>query len=58
MVVQCRGKLIAGVTGILHAEVKRLIPQTNRIILDLTDLTQMDSMGLGTVCLLYTSRCV
>jgi anti-sigma B factor antagonist len=55
MVVQCRGKLIAGVAGTLHAEVRRLIPQTHRIILDLTDLTQMDSMGLGTIVSSYVS---
>ncbi len=55
MVVRCTGKLTAGVTGLLHAEIKRLIPQTRRIVLDLTDLAQMDSLGLGTVVSLYVS---
>ena len=54
-VVKCSGKLLAGGTSDLHAVVKRLIPRTNRIVLDLTDLTQMDSMGLGTVVSLYVS---
>jgi len=54
-VVKCTGKLTAGLTGILRAEVKRLIPQTKKIVLDLTDLTQMDSMGLGTIVSLYVS---
>jgi anti-anti-sigma factor len=54
-VVRCRGKLIAGVTDVLYIEVRQLIPDTKRIILDLTDLTHMDSMGLGTVVRLYVS---
>jgi anti-sigma B factor antagonist len=54
-VVQCTGKLTAGLTGILRDEVKRLIPQSKKIVLDLTLLTQMDSMGLGTIVGLYVS---
>ncbi len=54
-IVQCSGKLTAGSTGILHAEVKRLIPQSKRIVLDLTDVSYMDSMGLGTIVGLYGS---
>jgi len=54
-IVHCTGKLTAGVTGILRDEVKRLIPQSKKIVLDLTELTQMDSMGLGTIMGLYVS---
>lgn len=54
-IVRCTGKLTAGLTGILRDEVKRLIPQTKKIVLDLTELTQMDSMGLGTIVALYVS---
>ncbi len=54
-VVQCTGKLSAGVTGILHDEIKSLLPHTKRIVLDLTDLTYMDSSGLGTIVGLYVS---
>lgn len=54
-VVKCAGKLTAGLTGTLRDEVKRLIPQSKKIVLDLTDLTQMDSMGLGTIVGLYVS---
>jgi len=54
-VVHCTGKLTAGLTGILRDEVKRLIPQSKKIVLDLTDLTQMDSLGLGTIVGLYVS---
>lgn len=55
VVVRCRGKLVAGTTDLLHAEVSRLIPEAQRIVLDLTELTHMDSMGLGTVVRLYVS---
>jgi len=35
--------------------VKELIPQSRRIVLDLTDLSIMDSIGLGTLVRLYVS---
>jgi anti-anti-sigma factor len=54
-VVHCVGKLTAGHTGALRDEVKRLLPQSKKIVLDLTELVQMDSMGLGTVLGLYVS---
>jgi anti-sigma B factor antagonist len=54
-VVRCRGKLTSVVSGTFHSEVKRLIPQTARITIDLTDVTFMDSMGLGTIATLYVS---
>jgi anti-sigma B factor antagonist len=54
-IVQCTGKLTAGLTGILRDEVKALIPQCKKIVLDLTNLTQMDSMGLGSLVSLYVS---
>ncbi len=54
-IVQCTGRLTAGLTGMLRDEVKRLIPESKKIVLDLTNLTQMDSMGLGTIVSLYVS---
>jgi anti-sigma B factor antagonist len=54
-VVRCGGKLVAGVNDFLYTEVSRLIPECKRIVLDLTDLAYMDSMGLGTVIRLYVS---
>jgi anti-sigma B factor antagonist len=54
-VVRCGGKLVAGVNEMLYAKVSRLIPDCKRIVLDLTDLTHMDSMGLGSVVRLYVS---
>jgi anti-sigma B factor antagonist len=54
-VVRCHGKLVAGVNDFLYLEVSQLMPDSKRIVLDLTDLTHMDSMGLGTVVRLYVS---
>ena len=54
-VVRCRGKLMWGVNDDLYSAVSRLIPECKRIVLDLTDLTQMDSTGLGTLVRLYVS---
>jgi anti-anti-sigma factor len=53
--VRCSGKLVAGVTHVLLEEVKNLLPDSKHIVLDLTDLTHMDSMGVGTVARLYVS---
>jgi len=46
---------VAGVNEMLYARVSQLIPEAQRIVLDLTDLTHMNSMGLGTVPRLYIS---
>ncbi|MGA2456944.1 MAG: STAS domain-containing protein [Terriglobales bacterium] len=54
-VVRCSGRLVAGVNDLLYLEVSQLIPGSKRIVLDLTDLTHMDSTGLGTVVRLYVS---
>jgi anti-sigma B factor antagonist len=55
VIVRCHGKLVSGVDDILYSKVKKLLPDSKRIVLDLTDLTRMDSMGLGTLVRLYVS---
>ena len=52
---RCSGGLVAGVNDRLYLEVSQLIPSSKRILLDLTDLTHMDSTGLGTLVRLYVS---
>ena len=54
-IVRCSGKLLAGSTGILQAEVRGLLPETKHIVLDLTGLSYMDSSGLGSIIGLYVS---
>src|SRR3954465_13749650 len=53
--VRCVGRLVAGVNDRLHHEVSQLIPNSKRILLDFTELTHMDSTGLGTLVRLYVS---
>jgi anti-sigma B factor antagonist len=53
--IRCSGRLVAGVNDRLYLEVGPLIPSCKRILLDLTDVTQMDSTGLGTLVRLYVS---
>ncbi|MGC2639147.1 MAG: STAS domain-containing protein [Acidobacteriaceae bacterium] len=53
--VRLRGRLIAGVNEYVYSQVRPLMPEMKRIILDLGEVTQMDSMGLGAMVRLYVS---
>jgi len=53
VLVHLHGKLVGDARDVLYAEVRKLIPGSKRIVLDLGDLTHMDSMGLGTLARLY-----
>ena len=55
VVVRCHGRLVWGVEDVLYTKVKALLPDSKRIVRDLTDLTRMDSIGLGTLVRLYVS---
>ena len=55
VVVRCRGELVAGVTDVLYRQVRPLFPDTKRVVLDLKELTYLDSMGLGVIIRLYVS---
>jgi anti-sigma B factor antagonist len=54
-VIKCTGRLVAGVGDTLYVRVKELLPHHKRIVLDLKELTRMDSMGLGTLARVYVS---
>jgi anti-sigma B factor antagonist len=55
-VVTCRGRLILGdEVVILRERVKSLIPLTHQIVIDLGEVSYIDSSGLGTLVGLYTS---
>jgi len=49
VIVHCHGQLVSGLTDILHSRVRPMIQPNKRIVLDLSDITWMDSMGLGTL---------
>jgi anti-sigma B factor antagonist len=46
---------VAGLCDPLHARVKPLLSETKRLVLDLGEVTFMDSIGLGTMVRLYVS---
>ena len=54
-VVHCHGRLTSGTTDAFSSKIRQLIPATKCIVLDLTDVGYMDSMGLGTIVRLYVS---
>jgi anti-sigma B factor antagonist len=47
--VRCHGRLVSQTAGDLKDTVKPFIPQGGTIVVDLTDVSFMDSMGLGTL---------
>jgi len=51
--VRCQGILTAEYADRLYTPVSRLLPNHRYIVLDLAQLTRMDSMGLGAVVRLY-----
>ncbi len=54
-IVHCHGRLVAGLNDLLYNQVSGLLPDHSRIVLDLTDLTHMDSMGLGALIRVFVS---
>ena len=54
-VVRCHGQLVSELTGVLYSNVRPLISNTKRVVLDMSDITAIDSVGLGTLVGLYTS---
>lgn len=55
ILVRCSGRLVAGVNDRFYREVSALISGSQQIVLDMTDLTHMDSTGVGTLVRLYVS---
>ena len=54
-VIHCKGRLVSDHAFLLRNHLKPLIPNARRITLDMTEVTYVDSMGLGTVASLYVS---
>src|SRR5262249_2505539 len=55
IVVRCAGRLMIDGGNGLRKEVQKWIKPGARVVLDLTDVTYCDSMGLGAVISLYVS---
>jgi anti-sigma B factor antagonist len=56
IVIDCAGRLVFGEeTAALREKVRSLIAEGSRIVLNLADVTYIDSGGLGTLVALYTT---
>jgi len=56
MVVDCSGRLVFGEeSASLRSTVKKLLTQSPKLVLNLHDVSQVDSGGLGTLVSLYTT---
>lgn len=54
-VVTCSGRLVNENAPHLKDHVKGMIPREKRIVLELVEITRIDSAGLGTLVALYIS---
>jgi anti-sigma B factor antagonist len=55
IIVRCVGKITSSSSGVLQTTVRSLIPETKCVVLDLTDVSYLDSSGLGAIVGLYFS---
>jgi anti-anti-sigma factor len=55
IVVRCIGRITSSTSALLQTTVRSLIPETNCVVLDLTDVSYMDSSGLGAIIGVYLS---
>lgn len=54
-VVHCHGSLEAGTTPALSAGIRPLFPDCRHVILDLSDLRHINSIGLGALAQLHVA---
>jgi len=55
VIVECHGKLTFETSPLLKSEIRAMIPDAKRIVLDLKEVPLLDSSGLGTLVGLYIS---
>ncbi len=54
-VVVCHGRINSDTVPVLQEEARKAIPGSKRVVLDLGDVTYLDSAGLGALIGLYAS---
>ena len=54
-IVHCTGRITSDTTQLLKTTVKPLLSESKTIVLDLKNVSYMDSSGLGTIVGLYVS---
>ena len=52
-VVRCSGRITSNTTAQLQTAVRQLIPHSKCVVLDLTNVSYLDSSGLGAIIGLY-----
>jgi anti-anti-sigma factor len=53
--IRCHGRLISETSSPIKETVRSLIPLGGRVVIDLTDVSYLDSSGLGTLVGLHVS---
>jgi anti-sigma B factor antagonist len=54
-IVRCSGRITSGTAEMLKSTVRPLIPETKNLVIDLTNVTFLDSSGLGTLVAFWVS---
>jgi anti-sigma B factor antagonist len=54
-IVRCAGRITSSTAELLKSTVRPLIPDTQRIVIDLTNVSFLDSSGLGAIVGLWVS---
>jgi len=54
-VIRCTGRITSHTSDLLQTTVRSLIPESKCVVLDLTDVSYMDSSGLGSIVAIYVS---
>jgi len=54
-IVHCVGRIVSSTNSVLQETVRSLIPESKRIVLDLTAVEYIDSSGLGALVSIYVS---
>ena len=49
VVVRCAGKVVSSTAPLLQSTVRPLIAENKRVVLDLTNVSYLDSSGLGSI---------
>jgi anti-sigma B factor antagonist len=55
VMIRCSGRIVSSTSPHLQETVRPLIAESKRVVLDLTDVTYLDSSGLGSVVGLWVN---
>ena len=53
--VRCTGRITSSTSSQLQTAVRSLLPESKSVVLDLTNVSYMDSSGLGAIIAIYLS---